>query len=131
MSRSYTQNIKSVITAHNKKLLSENKNTVLPCNCRVKNKCPVNGECRTRNILYKYVASTSMKPNKVFLVTTEWGFKRFYKHKNCSTTGLRPMTLSKYSPNTLQIRLGHRIKMHQNSGLEMVHWKGSSIAFNF
>ena len=61
VSYSCTENMKSVITAHNMKVLSENINKVPPCNCRVKNKCPLNGKCRTRNILYKCVASTSMK----------------------------------------------------------------------
>ena len=92
--------MQSVITAQNKKLLSKNINTVPPCNCRLKNKCPVNGKCRTRNILYKYVASTSMKLDKVYLGITEGDFnQRFYNHKksfNNSTYHHNDTTLCKY-----------------------------------
>ena len=64
---SCTGNIKLVITTHNKKLLPLNINTVPPCNSRINNKCPLNGKCRTRSILYKCVASTSIKLDKVYL----------------------------------------------------------------
>ena len=44
-----TENTKSVITGHNKKLLSKSINTEPQCNCRLKNKCPLNGKCITKN----------------------------------------------------------------------------------
>ena len=91
--------MKSVITAHNKKLLFENIITVPLCNCRGKNKCPQNGQFRTRNILYKYVTSTSMKPGKAYLGTTEGDFKlHFYNHKKLfnNSTYRNDTTLSKY-----------------------------------
>ena len=73
--------MKPVITAHNKKLSSEN--TVPPCSCKINNKSQLNEKCRTRNILCKCVALTSMKPVKVYLETTERNFKqRSYHRKN-------------------------------------------------
>ena len=75
-----TNNMKSVMTAHNKKISSQKINTVPPCNCRIKNKCPMNIKCKTRNIFYKCVASTCTEPDKVYLETTEGDFKRFYNH---------------------------------------------------
>ena len=48
-------------------------------NCRIKNKCPLNGKCRTRNILNKCMVSTSTRSDNVYLRTTEGdNFKRFY-----------------------------------------------------
>ena len=66
----------TVITANNKKLFNiVNINIAPPCSYRIKNKCPLNGKCRTRNILYKYMASTSKKPEKVYLGTAAGDFK--------------------------------------------------------
>ena len=99
LSYSWIENMKSVITAHNKKLLFENIITVPPCNCRGKNKCPHNVQFRTRNILYKCVTSTSMKPGKAYLGTTEGDFKlHFYNHKKLfnNSTYRNDTTLSKY-----------------------------------
>ena len=59
----------SVITGHNKKLLSEIINTV-------------NGKFWTWGILYKCVPSSSMNPDKVYLGNTVGDFKqRFFNHK--------------------------------------------------
>ena len=43
-----TKTMKPVISTHNKKLLFKSINTVTQYNCRMKNKCPLNGICRTR-----------------------------------------------------------------------------------
>ena len=67
--------MKSAIAARNKKLLCNNINAAAPCNCRVKNECPLNGKCRIRNILHKCVASASMKRDKVHLGTNQGDFK--------------------------------------------------------
>ena len=55
---------------------------ILPCNCRKKHECPLDGKCRTENIVYKCVASVDGYPNKVYLDTAEGDFKqRFYNHR--------------------------------------------------
>ena len=57
------------------------------------------GECRTENILYKYIVSTSGHPDKVYLGTAEGDFKkRYYNHiisfKN--ETQMNKTTLTRY-----------------------------------
>ena len=52
----------------------------LPCNCRNKSACPMDGKCRSKSVIYKCVA---VVPNerKVYLGLTEdeWK-KRYYNH---------------------------------------------------
>ena len=36
--------------------------------------CPLEGKCRTENIVYKCIASTSGPPDKLYLETTEGDF---------------------------------------------------------
>ena len=54
----------------------------LPCNCRKKHECPLDGKCRAENIVYKCITSVDGYSNKVYLGTTEGDFKqRFYNHR--------------------------------------------------
>ena len=102
MSYSCTENIKSVTSAHNKKLLSERINTLRLCKCRTKNKSRLNGKYRTRNVLYNWLASASMKSDKGYLETTERGFKqRFHNYKNLSRTVL--IVMRRFSLNTFEV----------------------------
>ena len=54
------------------------KNT-LPCNCRKKYECPLDGKCRAENIIC--VASVQGYPNKVYLGTVGDFKQRFYNHR--------------------------------------------------
>ena len=77
-----TESMASVIKSHNKKLTIEMNDKHLPCNCRAKYECPLDGKCRAKDVVYKCVASTSINPGKVYLGTAEGEFKeRFYNHK--------------------------------------------------
>ena len=73
----------SVIKSHNKTLTIEINDKHLPCNCRAKNGCPLNVKCRVKEVVDKYVASTSISHNKIYLGTVEGEFKKkFYNHKS-------------------------------------------------
>ena len=76
------QNIKSVISNHNLKVLNNTTETEEGCNCR-NNNCPLDGKCLTPNIIYE-VQITSNQPNykqKVYIGITETDFKhRFNNH---------------------------------------------------
>ena len=94
-----TENISSIIKSHNRKVLNEKLPPKLPCNCRNKEACPLDGNCQVRDVIYKCVASTSMNPDKTYFGTAEGDFKqRYYNHtksfkykKNSNDT-----TLAKY-----------------------------------
>ena len=88
----------SMIKSQNKKVIKDVKESK-SCNCRVKSKCPLNGQCQVTDVIYKCTVSSPDKPNKVYLGTAEDDFtKRFYNHrKSFNNEGsVNDTTLSKY-----------------------------------
>ena len=71
MSYGCTQNVASIIKSHNKKLINTPIKNTVPCNCRKKHECPLDGKCRAENIVYKCIASLHGYPNKVYLGSAE------------------------------------------------------------
>ena len=80
VSYSCTENISSFISSHSKKLLNSRTGNIKPCKCRKKDECPLNGQCLAQDIVYKCIASTSMKPDKTYLGTAEEDFKKRYNN---------------------------------------------------
>ena len=66
-----TQNLGNIIKSHNEKLISSNNQIVLPCDCRRKEECPLEGKCRANDVVYKCIASATGFPNKVYLGTAQ------------------------------------------------------------
>ena len=56
------------------------------------------GKCRTENIFYKCIVSTSGHPDKVYLRTAEGDFKKRYNHISSfkNETQMKKPTLTKY-----------------------------------
>ena len=52
ISYSCTRNIKSIISSHNKQILTP-KNKQVGCNCRVKNSCLLDNKCLTSQLIYQ------------------------------------------------------------------------------
>ena len=69
VSYSCMSNVQQLIKKHNNFIQNKKNKTALSCNCGDKNGCPLNGNCRTENVLTK----TNFK--KVYLCVTEWKFK--------------------------------------------------------
>ena len=76
MSNCCTQNLGNIIKSHNKRLISPNNQIILPCNCRKKEECPLEGKCRVNDVIYKCIPSATGFPNKVYLGTEEGEFKK-------------------------------------------------------
>ena len=94
-----TQNVGNIIKSHNKKLINSNNHHAQPCNCRKEEDCPLEGKCRTENIIYKCVVSTPGHSDKVYLGTAEGDFKkRYYNHISSfkNETQMNKTTLAKY-----------------------------------
>ena len=53
VSYSCTENLSRIIKGHNKRITSEKQEPNPDCNCRIKEKSPVQGKCRTNNAIYK------------------------------------------------------------------------------
>ena len=66
-----TRNLGNIIKSHNKNLISSNKQIILPCNCRKRKECPLEGKYRANQIVYKCIASATGFPNKVYLETAK------------------------------------------------------------
>ena len=78
-------NVKTIIDNHNKKIIKQNATqqdeTTPPCNCRNKTSCPLDGECRTSNIIYKATVTTEDK-TETYVGLTANEFKTRYRNHN-------------------------------------------------
>ena len=77
-----TENLFCIIRFHNKNVINEKKPTKVKCNFRNKRACPLDGNCQQNGVIYKFVASTSVNPYKVYLGTAEEEFKKLYHNRN-------------------------------------------------
>ena len=85
ISYSCTENMASIISKHNKKILNTKPpiTTSTSCNCRIKDDCPLNNNCLTTNIVYNAKVTTNEDATgKNYIGATEGTFKqRFTQHK--------------------------------------------------
>ena len=65
-----------LIKKHNNFIQNKKNKTTLSCNCRDKNGCPLNGNCRRENVIYKCTSLTKNKVKKVYLGVSEGEFKK-------------------------------------------------------
>ena len=86
-----TQNVENISKSHNKKRVNLSNHHEQPCNCRKKEDYPLEGKCRTENIIYKCTFSTSGHPDKDFK-------KRYYNHISSfkNESQMNKTTLAKY-----------------------------------
>ena len=63
--------MKNIIKSHNKKLINSNNHHAQSCSCIKKEDWPLEGKCRTENLIYKCIVSTSAHPDTVYLGTVE------------------------------------------------------------
>ena len=67
ISYSCMRNISSIISSHNKVLLSE-KDVVYGCNCRKKNTCPLENKCLTPKVVYRAeITNDKDQENKTYI----------------------------------------------------------------
>lgn len=85
VSYSCLPNMSSVISSHNKKILTTDTTpNDISCNCRRKESCPLKGKCRDKHVIYLCnVKSSESDPGVNYIGLTENTFKeRWYQHKN-------------------------------------------------
>ena len=103
-------------SSHNSKIIHGNSNSELEkggCNCRVKNDCPVGGECLKKGVIYQ--AEVTRNDNKVdtYIGLTATSFKeRWRNHKSSFKTRntKNSTTLSKYVWGLQDQNIGSEIK---------------------
>ena len=127
ISYSSMRNVASIISSHNKKILSPNTPS-RTCNCPRGNRdnCPLDNRCLTENIVYKArISNNSDEDIKSYVGMTEPIFKkRFYNHtRDANNVGYRNTTeLSKY---IWSLKDGSKIPNVTYEVLHQVHGKPS------
>ena len=85
LSYSCMPNIASIISGHNQKVLSESTATPEPtqsCNCRRKNECPLDGNCKIKSIVYRATVTPQNHTQRYYIGSCETDFKtRYNNHK--------------------------------------------------
>ena len=70
-------NVSQIIKQHNKNVSNKNEKQTNPCNCRNQNECPLNGNCKIQNVIYKCtVSATQTFKQQVYLRITEGNWKQ-------------------------------------------------------
>ena len=104
VSYSCLPNIASIVSAHNKKILSETKkpaNDVKSCNCWSSNNCPLDGTCLVESVIYKcQVTKDENDEGKHYIGLTGGKFKDRWARLNYSfrhEKASKSTELSKYA----------------------------------
>ena len=81
LSYSCMPNLAQKISAHSKSVLKLNPSAPKkPCNCRVKQECPLNGNCQARNIIYQASVKTNGEVETSVGLTGDHFKSRFRNH---------------------------------------------------
>ena len=80
ISYSCLTNISSIVSSHNRNILSP-KQQSFGCNSRVKNECPLNGECQTPSVICTAdVVNDSNDEEKFYFQLADTTFKGRYRN---------------------------------------------------
>ena len=80
ISYSSMPNVKNLIKQHNSKILNKDRDKIQrPCNCRIKESCPLNGKCLHQCMVYKAEVSTNTT-YKEYYGASERVFKSRYNN---------------------------------------------------
>ena len=77
-------NLKTIISSHNKKISNSRPEPSRTCNCRNKSMCPLDGKCLSEKIVYqaevKLTNVTPEPPSKIYFGIAETEFKTRYNN---------------------------------------------------
>ena len=99
VSYSCMPNVRSTITSHNAMIINPPDTTldVKKCNCRNKNNCPLDGNCLTKEVVYKATITNDTKPTTQYIGMTERPFKVREREHDASFKDQKKKTSSKLS----------------------------------
>ena len=79
----YNQDIESIISSKNKKLLAASQPDERLCSCTKNNPCPLEGQCLRKNIIYQATVTLEDKSEETYTGLCSTAFKkRLGVHKN-------------------------------------------------
>ena len=118
VSYSCMSNMANTIERHNSKTQQKARDTNdetsdNKCNCRVKPDCPINGECKSNNIVYEVTVTAEDETKRNYIGMTEHSFKTRYadhkqsfEKKKCATK----TSLSRYLSKLKESGIKYSIK---------------------
>ena len=116
LSYSCMSNVKSIISRHNEvqigKALNPAEEINDNCNCRIKNSCPLEGNCNVRNIVYQAEVVT-LQPKETYIGLWDTTLKERYRNHTCSFRNERYKNvteLSKYLWSLKDRKINYEIK---------------------
>ena len=126
VSYSCTENVRSIINSHNKKILLKSEDDDELCNCRNKNTCPLDNKCKITSVIYKCEVTAPNHEKKSYIGLTEREFKQRFnshkssinnaKYKNSTTLSTYVWTLKeKDAIPTLKWSILKRVKSYSNT----------------
>ena len=69
-------NVSLIINQHHKNVSNMEEKQTYSCNCRNKNKCPLNGNCKVQNVIYTCTVSPTQIFKHVYLGIAEGYWKQ-------------------------------------------------------
>ena len=116
MSYRCTQNLARKISTHNSKILSpveQGENRGAGCNCRIKENCPVPGNCLQKGVIYQATILREDSQTDTYIGQAATAFKDRWRNHTSSFRTRNPKnsrTLSKYVWGLQDQNIGFEIK---------------------
>ena len=120
-------NMINVIKSHNLSLLNDKGDQIQkPCNCRNKQECPLNGDCRQTSIIYKATVKSNIEEKYYFGLTAGEFKTRYYNHTLSFRTKPEkaPSELAKYIWTLKDKNID--FKLHWNIVARSMPYKGGT-----
>ena len=119
VSYSYTKNIKSIISSHNKNVLHQNRafRNERKSNCTRKELCPLNGNCPAKNIVYEATITCKEQTDgeNIYIGIAETTFKKRYSNHK------RSFNLAAYKNDT---EISKQFwKMKRRNSVPKIKWR--------
>ena len=116
MSYRCTKNLARKISSHNLKIIQADNNREVEnggCNCRDKNKCPVEGECQKMGVIYQAEVTREDNVVDTYIGLAATSFKDRWRNHTSSFRTRNPKnstTLSKYVWELEDKNIKHEVK---------------------
>ena len=122
ISYSCTRNMKSIISSHNKQILTP-KNKQVGCNCRIKNSCPLDNKCLTSQLIYQADVTNNLDDEyKYYLGLAETTFKERYNNHKSSFNNENSKNSTELSKYVWSLR--------ENNKIPSIKWKIVKIVYS-
>ena len=124
ISYSCTRNTKSIISSHNKQILTP-KNKQVGCNCRIKNSCLLDSKCLTSQLIYQANVTNNLD-DKYYLGLAETTFKERYSNHRSSFNNENSQNSTELLEYVWSLRENNKIPSIKSKIVKIVYSKATS-----